>query len=88
MKYFILYVFIINIIGIIIMYKDKQYAKRHQWRIKESTFFMTAAVLGSFGVFLGMKLFRHKTKHWKFVIFIPLILIIQLAMVCWYLFLR
>jgi uncharacterized membrane protein YsdA (DUF1294 family) len=84
MKYFIIYVLIINIIGLIIMYRDKQFAKRHQWRIKESTIFTTAIAFGSLGIFLGMRLFRHKTKHWKFVIFIPLILIVQIAAIYWF----
>lgn len=81
MKYACIYLIIINIIGLIIMYRDKMYAKKHQWRIKESTIFITALLFGSLGVLLGMQLFRHKTKHWKFVVFIPLILIAQVSLI-------
>lgn len=78
MKYLTAYIMFINVIGIIVMYKDKQSAKKHQWRTKESTLFIIALFLGSLGILLGMRLFRHKTKHWKFVVFIPLILVLQI----------
>lgn len=80
MKYLAIYLVIINLIGFLVMYRDKQLAKAHEWRIRESTIFITALLMGSLGVFLGMRIFRHKTKHWKFVVFIPLILIIQVIL--------
>lgn len=85
MAVFILYLFIANLIGFVLMFKDKQYAKKHMWRVKESTLFLTAILLGSLGIFLGMRIFRHKTKHWKFVVFIPLIIISQVALIYWFL---
>ncbi|WP_139905245.1 DUF1294 domain-containing protein [Clostridium thermarum] len=85
MKYFILYLLFINFLGIITMYRDKLYAKRHQRRIKESTLFLIALTFGSLGIFLGMRIFRHKTKHWKFVIFIPIILLLQIVCIYWFL---
>jgi uncharacterized membrane protein YsdA (DUF1294 family) len=57
------------------MYIDKKKAKKHQWRIPEARLFTVAIAFGSLGILLGMYLFRHKTKHWKFVIFIPALLI-------------
>ena len=48
------------------------------WRIKESTLFITSALLGSPGVLLGMYAFRHKTKHASFVYGVPAILFIQI----------
>ena len=72
------YRIIINIIAFILMYVDKQKAIRHQWRIKEATLMGFAIFGGSIGAFLGMQLFRHKTKHPKFYIGVPVILIIQL----------
>lgn len=80
MKYAGIYLIIINIIGLITMYKDKEFAKKHKWRVRESTIFLIALLFGSLGVLLGMKIFRHKTKHWKFLVFIPLILIVQVAL--------
>ena len=62
----IIYIAIINLYGILIMYLDKKRSIKGQWRIPESRFFITALLLGSLGILLGMKLFRHKTKHWYF----------------------
>lgn len=81
MKYISIYIIIINIIGLTIMYKDKEYAKKHKWRIKESTIFLVSFLFGSLGVLVGMKIFRHKTKHWKFLFFIPLIFILQIILI-------
>jgi len=77
MKFILVYLTAINIFGIYIMYLDKRKAKKAYWRIPEATLFMVAAVFGSLGILIGMKLFHHKTKHLKFVIGIPAILIIQ-----------
>ena len=76
-KILILYFFIINLIGYFLMYLDKQKAKKSKWRIKESTFFLIAILGGSIGAFLGRYIFRHKTKHLKFAIGLPLIIIVQ-----------
>ncbi|MCR5262744.1 MAG: DUF1294 domain-containing protein [Clostridiales bacterium] len=62
---------------------DKAKAKRGAWRISEAALLLIAAVGGSIGAIAGMVIFRHKTKHLKFLIGLPLILIIQLAV--WYL---
>ena len=54
-------------------------AKRKAWRIPEKTFFLVSFLGGSLGSFLGMRVFRHKTKHWYFVIGIPTIFILQVV---------
>lgn len=74
-----LYVVIMNIIGVMMMGIDKSRAKRHAWRIPEKTLFLISLLGGSVGSLAGMYLFRHKTKHMKFVIGMPLILLIQIA---------
>lgn len=74
-----LYVVIMNIIGVMMMGIDKSRAKRHAWRIPERTLFLISLLGGSVGSLAGMYLFRHKTKHMKFVIGMPLILLIQIA---------
>ncbi len=66
-----------NIVGFIIMGVDKRKAIKHQYRIPEKTLFVVAIFGGSLGGFLGMELFRHKTKHMKFVIGFPAIFLIQ-----------
>lgn len=76
------YVLIINGAGLILMKLDKNRARLHRWRIPEKTLFLVAVFLGSPGIWSGMYLFRHKTKHMKFVIGIPLILFLQIMIIC------
>lgn len=73
----IAYLVILNLIGIIVMGADKSRAKRKAWRIPEKSLFLVSILGGSIGTWAGMYLFRHKTKHWYFVIGMPLILILQ-----------
>ena len=58
---------------------DKSKARKQKWRIRESTLFIVAALGGSIGSITGMYAFRHKTKHTSFVVGMPLILFIQIA---------
>jgi uncharacterized membrane protein YsdA (DUF1294 family) len=76
--YIAIYMIVINAYAVIIMYIDKRKAKRHEWRIPEARLFGTAALFGSAGILLGMYLFRHKTKHWKFVVFVPVLLLVNI----------
>ena len=77
-KYFIFYFIIINIISLILMFLDKRRAIKNKWRISENTLMIVSILGGSIGGILGMYTFRHKTKHIKFKVGIPIILIIQL----------
>lgn len=79
MKYILIYLSIINLVGFFAMFLDKQKAKRNKWRIPEKTLFLFALLGGSLGTTLGMRTFRHKTKHWYFKFGMPLILILQLS---------
>lgn len=83
MKYVYIYLLIINAVGFALMLIDKQKAKRNLWRIPEATLMGVAAIGGSIGSLLGMYTFRHKTKHPKFYIGIPVILVLQIALVIW-----
>lgn len=78
MKLLYLYLLIINAAGLILMLVDKQKARKSQWRIREATLFIVAAVGGSIGIYAGMQLFRHKTKHPSFTVGIPVIIIGQI----------
>lgn len=73
------YLILINIIGFAAMGMDKRKAKKHKWRTKEATLFLIAIIGGSPGSWLGMYVFHHKTRHWYFVIGMPLILIAQVV---------
>ena len=75
----IAYFVFMNIAGYTSMGLDKVKAKRHAWRIPEATLFSIAVLGGSIGSIFGMFHFRHKTKHWYFVVGLPAIALIQLA---------
>lgn len=74
------YLTIINAIAFALMLADKARARKNLWRIPERTLFTAAIFGGSIGSLLGMYLVRHKTKHLKFVIGIPVILIVQVIL--------
>ena len=73
----IAYLLLINALGFGLMLLDKWKAKKNRWRIRESTLMLVAALGGSVGSLLGMYTVRHKTKHLKFTLGIPLILAVQ-----------
>ena len=76
----LLYLIIINASGFLLMLVDKLKAKRGVWRIPEATLLWVAVFGGSIGSLAGMYCFRHKTKHIKFTLGVPLILFMQLAL--------
>lgn len=75
----IVYITVINLIGFIMMGVDKKKAIRHKWRIPEKMFFLVSLLGGSSGTWAGMYVFRHKTRHWYFVVGMPVILGVQIA---------
>lgn len=81
-KIVIIYVLGMNLAGFAMMGIDKAKAVRHKWRIPEMTLFLVALLGGSIGSWIGMYTFRHKTKHIQFVVGIPLILVVQIGLVC------
>lgn len=85
------YLLLINAVGLVIMCLDKHFAKSNHRRIPEARLLTVAAVGGSVGSIIGMYLFRHKTRHPKFYIGLPLILLAQLVLALaavWYFCLR
>lgn len=68
-----------NIIAFFMYGIDKLKAKHRRWRIPEATLLGIAAVGGSLGAFAGMQIFRHKTKHLRFQILVPLFLILHIV---------
>lgn len=79
MKIFIAYILVVNFVAFIMFGADKRKARRHQMRTSEFALMMSAILGGSIGALLGMLAFRHKTKHLKFIIGIPVILALQVA---------
>lgn len=84
--FFYLYLLTLNIFTTLLMFLDKRKAKRHQWRISERNLILLSLIGGSVGTLLGMNLFRHKTKHIKFKVGVPFIILIQLLL--YFLFLQ
>lgn len=74
----VIYFFIINLFAIFLMKYDKVKAINNQYRVNEKTLFLIALILGGIGIYIGMYLFRHKTKHVKFTVGIPLIIILNI----------
>ena len=75
------YMAIVSVIGFFTMLIDKTKAKAKMWRTPESVLLGLAFLGGAAGVWLGMELFRHKTKHWYFKIGVPIICILELIVV-------
>ena len=76
----IIYLITINVVTFFLYGIDKWKAKRSKWRIPEATLLGLAVIGGSIGAWLGMKVWHHKTKHKKFKYGIPLILVLQIAL--------
>ena len=79
MRYFLYYLILANLVGLVLMGADKSKARRHRWRIPERVLFLSAILGGSLGATVGMWLFRHKTRHWYFVVGMPAILVLPVA---------
>lgn len=78
MKYLLIYLLIVNALGFLLMLIDKRRAQKNRWRIPEATLMTVAALGGSVGALIGMYTVRHKTRHLKFVVGIPAILVAQI----------
>ena len=84
MKVILLYLLIMNAAGFLVMTADKLFAKSGAWRVPENNLLGIAAFGGSIGVWLAMYIVRHKTRHAKFVIGVPLILVCQIGMILYF----
>lgn len=79
----ILAALLVNIVAFAAYGIDKRKAQKGGWRIPESTLLLLAFFGGAIGALMGMRVFHHKTKHWKFKILVPLFLVLQLALIVW-----
>lgn len=78
-----LYLAAVNLAAFALMGLDKRRARRGTWRFSEKALFLPALLGGALGGTLGMKAFRHKTRHWYFRFGFPLLLLLQLAGLAW-----
>lgn len=70
---------LLNLFSAILFGIDKRKAKRKLWRIPETALLWSAVPFSALGALMGMRIFRHKTRHKKFAIGVPLLLILQLG---------
>ena len=78
---YLIYFIAINIFASLVCIFDKRRAKTNGWRVRESTLFTICFLGGGLGMLLTMKTIRHKTKHKRFMIGIPLIILLQIAVI-------
>ncbi len=81
MSFLTYYLLIMNFLTWVIYGLDKGRAKSGKWRIPERTLLILAAIGGSVGALIGMLMFRHKTRKAKFVILVPVLLVIHCVLV-------
>ena len=82
-QYSMYYLFAINIVSFFLYGIDKYKSKKNKWRISEATLLMIAVIGGSIGAWAGMRLWHPKTMHKKFKYGIPVIIIMQIALVAY-----
>ena len=75
------YLIVINIVTFLVYGIDKWKAKQGSWRISEVSLLILAVIGGCIGALLGMKIWHHKTMHKKFKYGLPLILLVQIALI-------
>lgn len=75
------YLLVISIVGFILPPIDKSRAKRGVWRIPEKTLFIVSLLGGAVAMYISMRIFRHKTLHKRFMIGIPLIIVLHIALI-------
>ena len=80
-QYSLYYLLVVNTLTFLLYGIDKYKAKKARWRISEATLLMMAVIGGSIGAWAGMRLWHHKTMHKKFKYGIPLIILLQVALV-------
>ncbi|MBP5359192.1 MAG: DUF1294 domain-containing protein [Treponema sp.] len=79
-KIILIYLLVMNLIGFLMMGIDKNKARKQAWRISEKALFLTSLIGGSLGTWIGMYVFHHKTKHWYFVVCMPLIFFLHVGL--------
>ena len=78
------YILVMSIVAFCVCGADKFAAQRQKSRVPEKVLFLLSALGGRVGMYLGMFTFRHKTKHWYFVVGIPAIILVQAALILYF----
>lgn len=80
MRYFLMYLAVINLVGFALMLSDKKRARGKQWRIPEHALFRITAVGGGIGTIAGMLAARHKTQHATFLFWLPVMTLVNYSL--------
>lgn len=80
----LIYFAMINVVAFFVYGIDKWKSQHDRWRVPESMLLGLAAIGGSVGAWLGMKVWHHKTQHKKFKVGVPVMLLIQISLVVWF----
>jgi len=80
LHYLLIVYAMINVVSFAMYGIDKRRAKKNRWRIRESALLGITWLMGGVGAWLGMRIFRHKTKHTAFVVSAPLAAVLQIAL--------
>lgn len=86
LTYISIYFLLLNTVSCMVMYADKQKAKKKEFRIREATLWQLAFIGGALGALIGMKCFRHKTKHQSFKWGLPFLTVIQIGLLAFLLY--
>ncbi len=81
LKFFLLYYSVISLISVALTVADKSAARRGAWRISELTLMLTGLIGGALPMYITMKIIRHKTKHIKFMLGLPLEILLHVAII-------
>lgn len=86
LSFIIVHLCLISLIAIAVTVADKIKAKYNKWRVPEATLLIISALGGSIAMYITMQLIRHKTKHIKFMLGIPIIILMQVIVAVWSVF--
>lgn len=78
-KILLLYFIIMSVVAFVACGVDKSRAHRRGWRVSESALLVLSFLGGALGFLLGMLIFRHKTRKWRFALLVPLFLLLHIA---------
>ncbi|MCA0986303.1 DUF1294 domain-containing protein [Guptibacillus algicola] len=79
MKLLLVYIVLLNLWSYIVMGLDKNKARKHRARISEKSLWTSFLLGGALGGYIGMKQFKHKTKHTSFVYGLPIAILVNIA---------
>lgn len=79
------YILVMSVVAFVVCGVDKFAAQHQKRRVSEKMLFLLSLLGGSVGMYLGMFTFRHKTKHWYFVVGIPAIILLQAGLLIYFL---